>query len=674
MAFTDDLELQALFGGEVADRAHALVTGARSLAEAKPSDSLFHDMYREGHTVKGTARMMGYIAVADAGKLLEDAWKALRDGEHPAGPEVAVALESLSEALLPAIDADPVTGTPELAAGMRAVRETLRLAAPATEQGVEHESTEADLGGLLGTLDSWAFGESIRVNAAGLFRLINEVCSLRVDAEALRTSIGQLSDEVGDEDSMREALVRLNGVIADTEKAVIDLQTRAVELAEAPLSEMTRTFHQLARYLARKAGKDVRFELIGDHHSVDRQVAERLSDPLRHLIVNAIEHGVEPAAEREANGKPPTAALSVRFDVVDHRLTIVVEDDGTGIDWPAVRRTAIDRGFLEQAQASDPDALRSVLLFEHFSTAAPGEVVGDGMGLSTVSSAVDSLHGTLVLESEPGSGTRITITVPTTLALQDAVLVAAAGEKWGVPEIAVLDRLPVDGAGIVTTGDRSEMPWEGTTVPVASFATAVGLSEMSEPTSVLVVSNPVGPVGLTVAADLGARQVAARELGPVLGGVPHLTGAALLGGGDVVVLVDPARLADRARRVPGRDIDRPHVLVVDDSRGARQVVAGALGSSGFDVDLAGSPTEALSVLADQRYDAIVLDYVLPTMDGATLAGRVRSLGVEAPIVILSGAATAEDQRKAKESGANAYLDKDDVRKGALAAQIRELLE
>jgi two-component system chemotaxis sensor kinase CheA len=251
------------------------------------------------------------------------------------------------------------------------------------------------------------------------------------------------------------------------------------------------------------------------------------------------------------------------------------------------------------------------------------------------------------------------------------VLVRSAGETWGIPEISVLDQIPITDPELIADG---EMRWNGVSLPVASFSETVGLTAIGAPTCVLVVSSQVGPYGFAVEEDLGRRQVAARELGPVLDGVPHLTGAALLGGGDVVVLVDAARLTDRARNVAQTDAVRSKVLVVDDSRGARQVVGGALGSSGFDVELAGSPTEALSVLAEQTFDAIVLDYVLPTMDGATLAGRIRDLGISVPIVMLSGAATAEDQEKARRAGADAYLDKDDVRKGALAAQIRELLE
>jgi chemotaxis protein histidine kinase CheA len=399
---------------------------------------------------------------------------------------------------------------------------------------------------------------------------------------------------------------------------------------------------------------------------------ERLSDPLRHLVVNAVQHGIETPAERQAGGKPPTATLLLHADVQDHRLSIVVEDDGRGIDWAAVRYTALRRGLVSAAAADDLDALRAILFSPNFSTAQPSEMIGEGQGLATVAAAVEALHGTVTLDSRAGEGTRITMTVPTSRALQDAVLVTAAGQTWGIPAIAVLDRVPLTSAGIRVAGGRAEMPWNGSTIPVLSFAEAVGLRKAADPTRVVIVSTSLGPTGFTVVRELGRRQVAARELGPILDGVPHLTGAAVLGGGDVVVLVDPNRLASHAR-LPRETGPRYRVLVIDDSRGARQVVAGALGSAGFEVDLAASPTEALSVLADQTFDAIVMDYVLPTMDGATLAGRVRQLGITVPIVMLSGAATAEDQRRALAAGANVYLDKDDLRQGALAAAITNLI-
>ena len=486
------------------------------------------------------------------------------------------------------------------------------------------------------------------------------------------TAVGHLVQHPTAPERVADELTGLVGLVQSADKALLDLQTRAVDLAAAPLSDITATFTQLVRYVSRRAGKEVRFEIVGDDHPVDRQVLERLSDPLRHLVVNAVQHGIETPEERQASGKPRTATLLLHAAVHDHRLSIVIEDDGRGVDWSSVRHTALRRGLVSAAAAEDLDTLRSVLFSPNFSTAQPSEMIGDGQGLATVATAVEALHGTVVLESRAGEGTKGTITVPTSRALQDAVLVTAAGQTWGIPAIAVLDRLPLASAGVRDAGGRLEMTWDGSPIPVLSFAETVGLRATEEPQRLVIVSTAVGPTAFMVARELGRRQVAARELGPILDGVPHLTGAAMLGGGDVVVLVDPNRLASRARN-PGDSGPRHRGLVIDDSRGARQVVGGALGSAGFEVDLAASPTEALSVLADQTFDAIVMDYVLPTMDGATLAARVRQLGITAPIVMLSGAATAEDQRRALAAGANAYLDKDDLRQGALATAIAELI-
>jgi two-component system chemotaxis sensor kinase CheA len=216
--------------------------------------------------------------------------------------------------------------------------------------------------------------------------------------------------------------------------------------------------------------------------------------------------------------------------------------------------------------------------------------------------------------------------------------------------------------------------WEGDVIPAIPFAEAVGLEETAPLTCALIVSHPAGPVAFLVASEIGRRQVAAREVGPVLGGVPHLTGAALLGGGNIVVLVDPARLVERARIVQEGDAgSRPRVLVVDDSQAARQVVGGALGSAGFEVTLAAGATETLSLLSERSFDVIVLDFMLPSMDGAELVRRIREHGIGTPVVVLSGVATIDDKARALGAGADACLDKDDVRKGALAAVVRDMV-
>jgi len=683
----DDTELRGLFRSEIAERAEALSSGARSFGAGTGSEALAADLFREGHTVKGTARMMGYTALSDAGRLLEEVWRGAHEGRATVAPDLAALLERVADALLPAVDADPETGTSALAEAAAGLRSALsgepaggQAAAPEPPGSAAEPETprdpirqSSDLDGLLAAIDNWGFGESVRVNAASLFRFINEISALRVDTESLGASAEALAGWSGDPHEFEGRLGELVTLARSTEKAIGELQERAVDLAAGPVSEITGTFPQLVRYLARKCDKEVRFELVGDHLTIDRQILERIAEPLRLLLVNAVHHGIESPQERLAAGKPPTGTIALRFTAGEHRLEIGIEDDGRGIDWRAVERAARRKGLLEGDAVVDREMLYGLLFSPRFSTVAPGDLVGDGDGLSNVAEAVESVHGTVRLESEPGRGVRVQLTLPASRSLQDAVLISAAGQTWGIPAIAVLARFPAD--PILPPGyGGGEIEWEGSEIPAISFARAVGLVEGEPLTRVLVVSHPAGPVAFLVSGELGRRQVAAREIGPVLGGVPHLTGAALLGRGNIVVLVDPARLAERVRAVSSTDgRPMPRVLVVDDSQGARQIVGGALGSAGFWVEQAAGAEEALALVVAHDFDALVVDFVLPVMDGAALVRRIRAIDPAVPIVVLSGLATDRDKARALEAGADACLDKDDVRKGALAEALSGLV-
>ena len=219
-----------------------------------------------------------------------------------------------------------------------------------------------------------------------------------------------------------------------------------------------------------------------------------------------------------------------------------------------------------------------------------------------------------------------------------------------------------------------ELWYEGHAVPLSSFASAVGLPETEEPHDIVVLSTRLGPVALTIPQVDGRRQVAVKGLGPVLAGSPHLAGAALLGGGEVVVVVDPDQLGDRVRSVPEPVEHRPKVLVVDDSQGVRQLVGAALSGQGFDVVVASGAGEALLELDRNQFDALVVDYQMPGPDGVELVEQIRNRSQSIPIVMVSAVATSEDQDRAWKAGVNAYLDKFDLRTGALVDTLRNLLQ
>ena len=463
-------------------------------------------------------------------------------------------------------------------------------------------------------------------------------------------------------------------VLARLDGGVEQLQFDALDLAAVPIAEITGTFPQLVRYLSRRTGKEVRFSAVGDQVQVDRQIVDSLREPLRHLIVNAVDHGIEMPEERHATGKPTTATVELRFIVEDNLLRIVITDDGRGIDWADVLTAAHRKELVPVGVSPGRADLVRLLFSPGFSTIDhQGEISGDGFGLAAAAEVAELVNGGLHLESEAGKGTTITLTVPNSIVLQDVLVVNAEGQRWGIPEAAVSRTLSLEEADIRPGADGDELFIDGLTVAVSSFARAVGLPAEEPVADLVVLTTRLGLVGLGVSGIEGTRQVAVKGIGPILGGTPYLTGAALLGGGEVLVVVEPNGLADRVRAVPEPPKRRPHLLVVDDSRGVRQLVAATLTSSGFDVTVAADATVAHGLFEAGEFDAIVVDYQMPGPDGIDFVGRVRQSSSTVPIVMVSGVADAADQSRAYAAGVDAYLDKSDFRQGVLASTLRSLL-
>ncbi len=266
------------------------------------------------------------------------------------------------------------------------------------------------------------------------------------------------------------------------------------------------------------------------------------------------------------------------------------------------------------------------------------------------------------------------MSVPSSWALQDVVLVKAESKVWGIAAAAVMATIPLAAADVRPGSDRMELVYQGhERLPISSFAAAVGLPEVEPVEEVVVLLTHGGRVAVTVPEIMGRRQVAVKGLGPVLKGTPLLVGAAFLGGGEVAVVVEPNRLGERIRTVPAPVTTRARVLVVDDSMGVRQLVSAALTSHGFEALVAADASEALEHLDSERFDALVVDYAMPGETGVDLIRAVRSKTMSIPIVMVSAVASSQDQAAAWEAGVDAYLDKFDLRTGVLASTLNSLV-
>ena len=534
----------------------------------------------------------------------------------------------------------------------------------------------ADLGGLVGAVQTWATEESISINTGQLYGLVNHIVSLRMDITSIKEQLEDLAEVAAADPFFAERISQISDDIDPIDRASERIEAGALGLAAVPLHDVTNTLPQLGRYLSRKTAKDIRIELVGDDVLVDRQVLDELGDAIRQLVVNAAVHGIEDADGRLGAGKSGTGVIRVEARKTDVNLEVSISDDGRGIDWTAIRNEGLKLDLFEPKAEMSQEVLRSLLYRTGFSTSeTTDELAGDGAGLAIVRDAVDSMNGSLTIESVPGKRTAVSMIVPIHQAMQKALLVMAGGIMWGIPETGVQDIIEMNLATIAVTDHATILERSDGDIPFASFGDLMGVAPGGVPTSIVVATNAAGTIALGVEAVVGIRRVAAKELGAVLADVDAVTGAALLGGDEVVLLVDTTRLVERQHEAVS---DAPafspaHVLIVDDSRGVQQVVSSALATSGFVTSVAASVADALGALHSGSFDAIVVDFSMPRADGVALAHMVRQRHGDIPMVMLSGVAEGDDVDRARQAGIDAFFGKSDFKEGGLAEKLRELI-
>jgi two-component system chemotaxis sensor kinase CheA len=657
-------ELTRIFGDELEERSGHLVAGARSLQDHTLDETQVQDLIRDAHTIKGSAGLLGYDQIREVAIRLEHLWKLVSEGYSPP-LDVVVAMEAGAGRLMPSFTSGDAEVLSEFLDKLVAREDDHIDTSPPAEVVPLRRPDPGNLGGLLSSVSDSLLGGNTRVDTGDLYRLINRIVEVSLDSEAL-ADLSLVSIEGSDPSlfrkSWRHQLERLSSSIAD-------IQDQAVSLANISFQEATATFPQFVRYLGRRMGKDVRFELSGEEVQLDRQIVDLLREPLRHLLVNAVDHGIETSAERIAAGKRATGTIRVGAEVVDERVEVSVSDDGAGIDWDRVADVAADENI--PFVLSD---LSPLLFRPGFTTAADvTDFSGAGDGLAAVRDILEKVNGVVHVESPIGLGTTVTMTLPMSMVLQNVVVVATGDQFWGLPEASIEAAMPLSRAEISATDSGQEVSFQSREIPCVSLSKAIGIADFGDESELLVINTRSGLVAVTVSELIDRRRVAVKNLGPILEGSSHVTGAALLGGGQVLVVLDPNFLGVLARRRPRLAGHRPRILVVDDSAGVRQLLSATLNGAGFDVEVAAGAREAMLAMGDDGFEAMVIDYSMPRSNGVELVRTMRASDVRVPIVMVSGVATQEEKQAAWEVGVDAYLDKFDLRQGVLTSTLRRLI-
>jgi two-component system chemotaxis sensor kinase CheA len=360
-----------------------------------------------------------------------------------------------------------------------------------------------------------------------------------------------------DDEEVEEALSSIRSVASSFRRTVMDIRLM-------PLRTAVERLPRVVRDVARDLDKEVAFETEGTDVRLDRSVIDRIGDPLVHVVRNAVDHGIEPPEEREARGKPREGRVTLRAERVRDRVVVEIEDDGRGIDVDAVRARAVEEGVVavDEADAMSDESVYELLFESGLTTAGEvTEVSGRGVGMDVVDRALTELDGTAEVESEPGEGTTVRLSLPLNVAMSELWFVRVGDERYGVPASAVEQ---IDDASGTTTVDGREL-FRPRAVGVADGGAPVDVDgepsgeDRPEPVElvrlreaydvdgdqggdamVLRLRPDVRPVALLVDDVLERQEVVVKPYGDLLGGVPGLSGATLRGDGRLVNVVDVA--------------------------------------------------------------------------------------------------------------------------------------
>jgi two-component system chemotaxis sensor kinase CheA len=393
--------------------------------------------------------------------------------------------------------------------------------------------------------------QTIRVEVSRLDSLLNLVGELVIE----RAQMHRISSEIHLRYPRDEEAGQLLETTHRIARVTAELQDQIMKARMLPIDGVFQRMPRMVRDLAQKTGKEIQFEMSGGETELDRTVLEVLSDPLIHLLRNSVDHGVEPPEGRAAAGKPAAGIVTLSARHEENHIIIEVADDGRGMDPAKLKESAIRKGLLTEGAAaamSGRDAL-GLIFASGFSTAAVlSDISGRGVGMDIVKSNLEKVGGRILIDSVLGRGSKFTIHLPLTLAIVRAVLVEATGGTYVLPLGSVVEMLRLgtsDGeTALRTLGGQAVIHLRGRTIPLANLSDLLcGNPEATRPERIsgeaYVVVAGVGDqqVGLCVDALVGEQEVVIKSVGTLLGDIPGLSGATILGDGRVALIVDIAK-------------------------------------------------------------------------------------------------------------------------------------
>lgn len=389
---------------------------------------------------------------------------------------------------------------------------------------------------------------TVRVNIQKLDHLMNVVGELAI----VRSAVSQITERLRTHPELRYLSTELHRIARGFERNLTELQDGILDVRMVPLGQVFDKLARVVRQAARDARKEIRLEVKGSETEVDKLIVEELSDPLMHLIRNAIDHGIESVDRRLELGKPSIGVLSLNAYQKGNHVVIEVVDDGAGMDPARLIKRAIERGIIDadEAREMSQDDVLNLIFLPGFSTSdRVTDLSGRGVGMDVVKTNISKLGGVIDIRSQVGKGTSVNITLPITLAIISALVIRVGGQTYAIPLANVQEALLLDSRSIRTVEGREVMTLRGGTLPLCRIRELFKLGENLEvgrASRQFVVVSQLGArrIGLVVDMLLGQQDIVIKALGKSLRNVRGFSGATDLGDQSVTLVLDTPQILE----------------------------------------------------------------------------------------------------------------------------------
>jgi two-component system chemotaxis sensor kinase CheA len=553
--------------------------------EQSPRDKeTIESIFRAAHTLKGAAGMFGFKAIERVMHRMENLFDNVRKGTLvPDSNVIDVVFQGLDvlRTLLGAVKDGkpsrtktvPIVRALEQAARGKYVKGSMSAggkSAPAATAAppAAAEPTAERTGAAAGAKKQSADQSTIRVDLERLDALVNLVGELVID----RTRFASIEEEMRATAPQLKVAGNMQETVQLFGRHMTEIHDIVMKIRMVPIGNAFNKYSRVVRDLARQLGKDIELYIDGEATELDKTIVEQIGDPLVHLIRNSCDHGIETPDVRLAHGKRRAGSIALSARQEGNHIIITIQDDGKGLPVEAIRKKAIERGLITEEMTLAKRDIFNLIFEPGFSTAEKvTNLSGRGVGMDVVRKQISKLKGLIDLDSEPGKGTTTTIRLPLTLAIMQSLLVESSGECFAIPLSSVVESVRIKPEEIQYVGDAEVIKRHGKVLPLLhlqdtlelerkasvswysrqdkehELLTQIRVAKRKERLYVVIVGSGDRRFGIVVDSLLNQQEMVIKSLGPVMRNTPCVAGGAVLGNGEVVLVLDIQELEDRFR-------------------------------------------------------------------------------------------------------------------------------